>query len=233
MKQLLNLLYPRKCPFCGQILKNQNWLICKDCAGMLKPITEPRCKVCGKALEEAEAELCGDCRRHPHAFRAGIGIFPYNAMAHSSVMQYKKGGRRENGRFYVQAAAVYGGDWVRQIRPQVLIPVPMRKREERQRGFAPARELAEGLGRAWGIPVEEPLRKIRKTKPQKELDSRMRRQNLKGAFAGREGVWPWKRILLIDDVYTTGSTLDEAARTAAAHGVREVYFLTVFIGNGY
>lgn len=230
----LKLLYPRKCPMCHKILDNGKWTICPGCLERLPPIREPRCKSCGKPLEEENRELCGDCAHGRHLFTGGRGIFSYDAAAHASVMKYKNGGRQEYERFYIQAAALYGEAWVRQCRPQVLVPIPMRSQERRKRGFSPAENLALGLGSAWGIPVEaQLLKKVRRTKEQKGLDAAGRRVNLRNAFEGAPGIWPYQRILLIDDVYTTGSTMDAAAEAAAAHGVGTIYFLTIFIGYGY
>lgn len=229
-----NVLYPRRCPVCHEILGDSRWLVCPSCVGRLKPIGEPCCRICGKALTDREGELCADCGRHAHVFTAGRGIFPYNRWAHRSILKYKDGGRREYQRFYIQAAAVYGKIWAQSCRPQVLIPVPMYPKDRRKRGFFPAGELARGLSAAWNIPVDETLiRKVRRTKPQKELDRAGRRRNVAGAFTGRAGDWGLQRIMLIDDVYTTGSTLDAAAAVAREHGVMEIYFLTVFTGDGY
>lgn len=229
-----NLIYPRRCPVCDAVMENSRWLACPACVKKMRPIGEPRCRVCGKPLTDPEGELCRDCSEHPHIFTAGRGIFLYGKAAHHSLTRYKEGSRREYQRFYIRAAAVYGQAWVRQCRPQVLVPVPMYPKDRRKRGFFPAGELAEGLGKAWNLPVDQTLvQKIRRTKPQKELDRAGRRRNLAGAFEGRPGSWGLERILLIDDVYTTGSTLDAVAKAAREHGVREIYFLTVFTGNGY
>ncbi|MGI6068814.1 MAG: ComF family protein [Blautia sp.] len=231
---LLNFLYPRRCPICHGILRNSKWTVCPDCVPKLRPIREPRCQSCGKALRDQEQELCADCAKGSHLFDRGLGIFPYNRLAHASVMKYKNGGRQEYERFYIQAASLYGAAWVRRFRPQVLVPIPMREVDRRKRGFCPSVNLARGLGQAWGIPVEERLLyKVKKTKAQKGLEAAKRRENVRGAYAGAPGIWPYRRILLIDDVYTTGSTIDAAAQAAAAHGVEEIYFLTVFIGDGY
>lgn len=150
------------------------------------------------------------------------------------MMKYKHGGRREYERFYEKALLLYGEPWLRQCRPQVLIPIPMRRQDMRRRGFYPAGNLARSLGEACQIPVAwKLLSKVKKTKPQKELDQKSRKRNLKNAFQGYPGPWGITRAMLIDDVYTTGSTMDEAARVLAEHGVKEISFLTLFIGSGY
>lgn len=230
----LNMIYPRHCPICHKIMGKSTWFLCPVCSGKMTPIGEPRCKICGKAIPREEEELCADCQAHPHIFRGGRGIFPYNKLAHESVMKYKSGGRQEYERFYIKAAAVFGRSLAVRCRPEVLIPVPMYPADIRKRGFYPAGNLARGLEQAWGIPAGMNLvRKVQKTRPQKELNREDRRKNIAHAFEGTLGNWGIERVLLVDDIYTTGSTLDAVAAAVMEHGVREVYFLTVFIGNGY
>ena len=94
--------------------------------------------------------------------------------------------------------------------------------------------IAKKLGEIWGIPVNgKILRRIKSTNPQKKLGSRERKKNLKNAFSVAGNLEYVKRVLLIDDIYTTGNTIDEAARKLKQAGVERVYFLTISIGQGY
>ena len=103
----------------------------------------------------------------------------------------------------------------------------------RIRGYNQAALLAEVLGEITGISVDEDiLVRVKNTKPLKQLNDKERRRSIRGAFSVRKSVWA-KTIVLIDDIYTTGSTLDEAARVLLKAGAEKVYFLTISIGQGY
>lgn len=232
--QILNWFYPRHCPICHKILKDQSGLLCPACLDGLKPVGEPRCKKCGKPLEEEEREYCADCSHSHHAYEEGIGIFFYDKRMKESLMKFKYYGRREYGEFYGQAAAVYGRPYVKKWDIQGIIPIPLHRRKQRERGFNQAEYLADILGREWGIPVySNCLKKVHNTKSQKKLGSRERKRNLQGAFQGVPGNWGIRRVLLVDDVYTTGSTMDAAAAEIRAHGVEKIFFLTIFVGKGF
>lgn len=152
-ESFLNALYPRCCPICHQILKEQNWLICPKCEGELKPIGEPRCKKCGKRIFYMEKEYCQDCSRREHVFDEGRGIFDYDERMRASLLKYKDGGRREYGDFYAQAMIRYGGIDLRRWRPQAVLSVPIHPRKKRIRGFDQAGYLAEGCGRGDGTSL--------------------------------------------------------------------------------
>jgi hypothetical protein len=113
------------------------------------------------------------------------------------------------------------------------MPVPLHKKRRRARGYNQAELIAEGLGRAFEIPVDAAsLIRKKNTVPQKELDRQGRMQNMKNAFMLADSFLPVRTILLVDDIYTTGSTLDAAAFALKQRGVQKVYFLTISIGQG-
>ena len=123
---------------------------------------------------------------------------------------------------------------LRSWQPDALIPVPLHKSRMRKRGFNQAALVAERMGERLGIPVEEKLLiRVKKTSPQKELNDSARRENLKNAFQLCGNDVKLKRVVLIDDIYTTGSTLDAAAAALLAAGVEKVYFLSICIGRGF
>lgn len=188
---------------------------------------------CGKPLEDCEAEFCGDCRRQHHEFCQGRGIFLYDKKMKASVMKYKDGGRREYGKFYGQAMLKYGERELKRWKPQAVLAVPIHPRKRRMRGFDQAGLLAEIVAEGLGIPCRSGyLKKKKTTAPQKGLSAVQRKRNLIGSFEGAQGDWGLQRILLVDDVYTTGSTIDAVSLTAKYHGVKEVYFMTLCIGRG-
>jgi ComF family protein len=121
------------------------------------------------------------------------------------------------------------GDLARRIvltfsKPEVdaLVPVPMNPAKERERGYNPVMALAVSLGKEWGIPIQGILWKAKNTPPQMSLNQKERMNSPKGAFAIQLGVKPLPRILLVDDVFTTGSTLEECARILKKTGTQWV-----------
>lgn len=146
-------------------------------------------------------------------------------------MKYKYFGCQEYSRFYGKALYIYGKDMLALWKPQIIIPVPLHRRKQRIRGFNQAELLAKELSRYAGIPVDTAiLKKCHATQSQKKLNAAERKKNLQKAFQV-VGNPAGMRILLIDDVYTTGSTMDVLAKLLLEKGASHVYFLTLCIGN--
>lgn len=224
----LNLFYPHRCPICHQVLKRQKNLICQKCFRKLIPIGEPKCKKCGRPVLE-EKELCRDCETGKRYFDEGRGIYPYTQTMKKSVLLYKYDGRREYSRFFAAAMSEYGKKELLRWKPDLIIPIPLHEKKRKQRGFNQAALLGEQLGRYTGLYVSDRvLKKKLQTKSQKKLDAKGRKKNLKHAFAVEEDV-TGLRILLVDDVFTTGSTMDAAASSLKKAGASEVFFLTLCI----
>lgn len=232
-KRALDAVYPRRCPVCHEIVTPRGGIICRTCKAGLRPIAEPRCKKCGKELSSANAEYCYDCNTKAHHFDQGLGIFPYNPIMKESIMQFKYHGRKEYGQFYGLAMAYYGRDQIRKFDPEVMIPVPIHKKRLKKRGFNQAEVIAKWAGKAMGIPVDTNIIfRIQETAPQKELSSKDRKRNLEKAFCIPDTL-TWKRILIIDDIYTTGSTIDAMSKCLKQKGADKVYFLSVCEGGGF
>ncbi len=229
LRKILDIFYPRCCPVCQKILKDQRRMICPECEKKLRPIGHPRCYKCGKPIEEGE--YCKDCQKHTHIFDQGRGIFVYDGIMRRSVTRYKYYGCREYGDFYAKAMYRYAWKNLNQWKPDLIVPVPIYKSKERLRGFNQAAYLANRLGCYTGIPVDTDLvQKVVKTKSQKKLNAMQRRKNLEKAFLVTKNI-RGKDILVIDDVYTTGSTIDAMAGCLRKRGAKNIYFLTVCIGR--
>lgn len=229
LEKMSDIFYPRRCPFCQKILKDQKRMICPQCETMLHPIGHPRCFKCGKPVEKGE--FCRDCQKRKHMFEQGRGIFVYDSSMRRSVTRYKYYGCREYGDFYAKAMYRYAKMELREWKPDLIVPVPVHRSKERMRGFNQAAYLAERISRYTGIPADMGLvQKNIKTKSQKKLNALQRRKNLEKAFCVTGDV-RGKDILVIDDVYTTGSTIDAMASCLKKKGAENVYFLTVCIGR--
>ena len=173
---------------------------------------------------EESAEFCPKCRTAQHIFVQGFAPFLYRGEIRQSLMRLKYGNRAEYARFFGKALAVYGQPWLERWKVQLLVPVPVHPARERKRGYNQAAEIARVLGKEIHVPMEEDgVCRVKNTKPQKELTGRMRRRNLQGAFQVRPGTRIPARVLIVDDIFTTGATVDELARTLYGCGAREVY----------
>jgi ComF family protein len=225
-ERLLGMLYPRCCPVCHKILADQEGWVCPGCRAALSPIQEPRCKKCGRPVGQTE-EFCGDCRRIERHFTEGVSVFRYDTCMRTSVLKFKYGGRREYADFYAHVMTRFAEKELRRWHPDVIVPIPLHQKKKRRRGFNQAELLAEKISGESGIPFSSSiLVKKRNTHSQKELDERTRRANLKKAFSVQREILGL-RILLVDDVFTTGSTMDAAAMCLREAGAETVFFLTL------
>ncbi|MBO4291203.1 MAG: ComF family protein [Lachnospiraceae bacterium] len=224
---LMQLLFPRRCPVCDGIVTPSGEKICAQCLRKLQPLKAPWCRICGIGLRR-EGELCGECRAgRKHFFVRARTLYRYQSVS-QAIYRFKYGGRREYGEFFGEEMAEYLGDFARSIHADGLIPVPLHSKRLSRRGFNQAAVLAHVLGKKWGIPVYEKLLIRRKnTVPLKALNSKERQNNLKKAFHVKENDVKLKTIIMVDDIYTTGATVDEAARTLLDGGAEKVYVVTL------
>lgn len=233
-EELLSLVYPRRCPVCHGIVTPKGEMICRGCRKRLRPIQEPRCKKCGKPLAKEEQEYCFDCAKGKHGYKEGTALYPYDDVMQKSIAYFKFQNRREYAKAYAKEVERYLGKKLLFWEADCLVPVPIHRKKLVERGFNQAAVLAEAISRRIGIPVDtELLERVRKTLPQKELNDEERRKNLINAFQiGKKGV-KYKRVILVDDIYTTGSTIDACTKILKASGIPEIYFFSLCIGRGY
>lgn len=228
---ILQLLYPLRCPVCDRIVRPAGERICLECLGRLKILTPPWCMKCGKKLRE-EGEYCADCRRKVHVFQRGRALYEYESAA-LPIYRFKYGGRQEYAEYFGGEMAEYLGDFIRSVQPDSLIPIPLHRKRKAVRGYNQAELLARAIGRRLEIPVDAKfLVREKNTVPLKYENPQERQNNLKKAFNIARNDVKLRRVILIDDIYTTGSTMDEAVRTLQAAGVREVWFIALACGTG-
>ena len=187
---------------------------------------------CGKELAEEGEEYCTDCRRHRHLFDRGRALFAYKSIS-DSIYRFKYKGRREYAAYYAECMAGRLGGWIMRCRPDALVPVPIHNARRRARGYNQAEVLAKELGRILNIPVESNLiKRVRKTAPMKDLSASERQNNLKRAFKICRNDVKLSTIIIIDDIYTTGSTIDAMSYELRKAGVKRIYFAALAIGKG-
>lgn len=226
---LLDYIYPPRCPVCGRVSPDG---ICAACRKKITPVGETFCLKCGKPLDQEEQEYCSDCERKKHYFDAGRSLFSYQGDMRRSLYRLKYGNKREYAAVYGREMAKRQGRWIHQMGITLILPVPLHRSRKRQRGYNQAALLARELGRCIGIPVREDLLfRKKKTAPLKTLTGQARRESLRGAFGVSEWISAQERILLVDDIYTTGSTADAAALSLKKCGCRKVFVITVATGG--
>lgn len=228
----LDLIYPRRCPICERILGRREGTVCSECRKKLPYIREPLCKKCGKPVGKEEQEFCEDCERGRHLFVCGRSVFLYEKAFRRSIHRMKFQNRREYLDFYAEEMAREGERYLKAWKIRTIVPVPMNRRKRKERGFDQSLLLARKLGERTGIFVAENcVIRHRYTKAQKELSAKERRKNLQGAFSLREGCVLREPVLLVDDIYTTGATMDEISRVLRRSGIGEIYFLALCSGR--
>lgn len=213
--QLAALLFPKRCPFCRKVIFPEE-LACAECLPQL-PFLEEYCTKCGKG----ECE----CARWEYSPLDGVYVrFRYVGLVAEGIQRMKFENMPAHARSLSPflAEALYQGDEPENF--DWIIPVPMTKRDIRRRGYNQSELLARFFGKRVGLRSQPDLLcKHRQTEKQHELDEAMRQKNLKGCYRVSEPeLVKGKRILLCDDVLTTGSTLREAARTLKEAGAKSV-----------
>lgn len=225
----MELLYPNVCPFC------EEKELSEQCASALPYIEEPGCMRCGKPLRYSEREYCLDCSKRECSYEQGKSVWVHKGIVRKSIYDFKYHNKRIYAKTYAEELLRLYRHTIEKWEPDIIIPVPLHPRRRRKRGYNQAEILADYIGEEAEIPVvAKAVYRKRHTNPQKMLDYRNRHNNLQHAFGCNisylKGV---RNVLIIDDIYTTGATIDEIAKTLKNAGVKKVYFLTISIGQGF
>jgi ComF family protein len=225
----LDLVFPAVCPVCRTALgagrRDPLCGACWDAIPRLAPPCCDRCGVAGGGVGPA-AGLCGSCLAGPPEWDWARAAAEYTGVVRDAIHAFKFEGRRALAR---PLASLVAAQWGATLPAGVeaLVPVPLGRARERERGFNQARLLAERLGGALGRPVRAGwLRRVRITGPQSDLGAAARRANVRGAFAAHPAV-AGRHVAVVDDVLTTGATAAECARALRAAGAARVGVLTV------
>lgn len=232
----LTLLFPPRCPGCGEVLRAAERAdgFCASCRRKTAFQRDPICVTCGKSLPEGtDTVLCSDCRNHRHAFTAARSVWIYEGPVKNALYRFKYSNERVIASVLAEGAAEHLGSWIREIGPDVLVPVPVYRKKYRERGYNQAEVFARALSERTGIPVcSSCLCRVRDTPPQKELGRAGRRRNLIHAFQCRGTGVELKKVMLIDDIYTTGTTADLCADALKKAGAAGVWVLCAAGGRG-
>lgn len=233
LSDFVDILFPRRCPVCDGIVMPKGRLICPECFKKLSFVKNPVCKKCGKEVLSDRLEFCLDCSRRKRTFEYGRALVNYDESARKSMAKIKYKNKREYMDFYGEAICVRYEKIIRRMEAEALVPVPVHPARKRARGFNQAELLAQKIGSGLNIPVvSDMLVRNKKTAPQKSLDPAGRLKNLEEAFSAGKIPRGVERVILVDDIYTTGSTIEACTRALKKAGIKKVYFLAICIGRG-
>jgi ComF family protein len=233
-RALLDLFFPPLCHVCKAFIpKAADLLICPDCLDKIPFLVSPFCTSCGTpfATDSRFDHTCGACIVHRpfHICRsATILDGPVQELIH----RFKYGNRVHLCHPLGLLTAAALGEFCREAGPDLIVPVPLHRKRLRQRGFNQSQLLGEVLAKKWRVPLEiANLRRIRWTEPQTSLDGKDRVHNVKGAFAVKDAKrLEGKRVLLVDDVLTTGSTMRACVESLREANVAAIFAVTVARG---
>jgi len=232
----LDLVFPALCPVCACTLaEGRRDPLCGACWDLIPRIAPPCCDRCGlpaRALTPMPTELirpdrllCGGCRVDPPDWDWARAGAEYDGVVRDAIHAFKFRGKRALAR---PLAALIGEQWPPLAGDvAALVPVPLGRPRQRERGFNQAALLAERLAPGLGVAVRPRwLARVRDTQPQSELGAAERHANVHGAFAAREEV-AGRHVVVVDDVLTTGATAAECARALRAAGAARVGVVAV------
>ncbi len=231
LDSLADFLFPPLCHICHAFIPDAGKLhICPECLGEIQFISEPACEICGTPFFGAgDSHICGRCLTDRPFFDLARAAAVYGGgvrqMIHAFKYDRKTHLRRPLALLTISATAGF----ISEEKPEIILPVPLHVERLRQRGFNQAVLLGELISREFRIPMERrTLLRLRRTMPQVALSVAERMENVKNAFGlSKKAKIEGRKVLLVDDVFTTGSTVDECSRILKKSGVARVCVLTV------
>ena len=234
---LVSLFLPADCKICGQALEPLNFsYICENCWDKVEWLKMPHCSRCGKpfpaslASPEVPCLLCAECRRDSSPFKKVFAATLYEGVMKEAIHLLKY--RRKKGimeRLEKILKVYFFNMDLPFSKFDLVVPIPLHRKKLKERGFNQAELLARVIATHFDLKlVKNNLKRVKATKSQTSLSKKQRLENIKGAFQFRnKDEFREKKILLVDDVYTTGTTVREAAKVLKKAKAREVYIFTL------
>ncbi len=232
---VVSVFFPAGCRICDKLLVRASRVpICDECLASFAPIPEESCEICGQVLgwltpREGEPLLCPACHRNTYAFERARSYGVYDGPLVEAILLLKWERIEPLGEWFGNRLAEVARRESEALDADIVVPVPLHKDRERQRGYNQAGLISRPLARKLGLPHKAVLLMRTRPRPNKQILSLEERwESVRGAFATRPGSQvDNKRVLLVDDVLTTGATLDACARALLESGAKSVVGLTV------
>lgn len=231
LQRFLHFILPSQCPCCDKGLEEEEKGICQVCLSKIKRIEPPFCSICGVPFvsQEVENHSCGPCTLQKRNFTMARALGYYEGSLRLAIHLWKYERRLSLTPFFGELMAEGFFRYWEPYSIDLLLPVPLHPKRLRERGFNQSLLLAKALSHRTGIPFQKRLiRKRNPTPPLMELSRVERERTIRGSFyvMNKENL-KGKKILLIDDVYTTGATVNECARVLRFAGAARVDVLTL------
>ncbi|MBN2032363.1 MAG: ComF family protein [Deltaproteobacteria bacterium] len=234
----MDLIYPSRCGVCGVFLREDGVIhegqeldLCRPCFNSFVDVGSPICPVCGKPFASGAGEdhLCADCLATKPFFAIARAPYLYEGLLMTAIHELKYARKTYLARFLGPLLASYAAGWLGGPDGLLIMPVPLHPRRLRKRGFNQSLLLARHVAFSLKADLDYlSLRRTRFTQPQTALSSEERKRNVRKAFdVVNTAGYRRRTVLLIDDVATTGSTLNECAGVLKKAGVKDVYCLTL------
>lgn len=238
--RFIDIIYPPRCHICRDFLgndKSEKQLVCNTCLADFAEITSPLCPVCSRTFHSLDDEdhLCEECLRKRPQYDALGAPFKYEGKIMDAIHQLKYGGKTHLARSLGPLLASFAARWLDETEDLLMMPVPLHSKKLRERGFNQSLLLAKAIRPLLGAELDFlSLRRIKYTQPQTGLRKEQRRKNVRWAFdLKRDKDLKGKTVILIDDVATTTSTLNECARVLKKGGCDRVFCLVLARAMGY
>jgi len=236
LSQLIDIIYPPRCHFCGRFFSPHEDRpspkhLCSDCRADLSPVTQPVCTVCGVPFAPLTGQnhLCENCLRKTPWFDLGRAPYLYTGGLMEAIHRFKYKSETHLISSLGPLLSTFARQWIPDSRYPLTIPVPLHSQRLRARGFNQSLLLARVISSDLGTRLDyQSLMRRKHTRAQTGLSKEQRRKNVKDAFSVMNPkIIEDKEILLLDDVFTTGNTLNECAKTLKKSGARAVICLTL------
>ena len=232
LRDITDVIFPPRCLGCAEVLTHLHLqTFCASCRGKIRFINGSHCPICGMGFFDSPApdHLCGNCLEKKPSFSLARAVTSYETLILDAIHQFKYGRDISTGAALASFMAEFDFPEFDFTDYSVIIPVPLHIGRLRERGFNQALILAKALGKKHSIPVNFSLLKRNKsTLTQTGLDKIQREKNIRAAFTVTDNAKAkGKNIILIDDVYTTGATIDQCAKTLIKAGAGKVAVLTL------
>jgi len=234
LNNLLDWLYPPTCIACRKLIplnhsQPRDMLLCEMCQTLFEPIIPPICNTCGIPTEK-EVERCVSCYGKDFHFTTNRGTFLYDELMRDLLLELKFKQNKQIAHSLGKLWAMHMSETFDCEDNTFLVPLPMHYKKQRERGFNQAEILTQHLSNRLSIPTEHALLRTIDTPPQSGLHPRQRIENVSGVFEVAKDVNPQgKHYIIIDDIYTTGASLNECAKVLKEAGAAGVSCMTLSV----
>lgn len=229
IRSLLDLVYPPQCQVCGTVLSSDDSPVCEECRVEMPRLVPPVCQSCGAPCDMDGTRMCPQCPAEQHFDRARSGFDYHHEPMRALIHAYKFSGQ--------VALAEPLGEWMLETLQRffpnetwdLLVCVPLHPSRQRQREFNQVVQMCEPILQTHSLHnITASIHRVRKTRPQSKLTPEQRKSNLTGAFTvENETLFQDQRVLIVDDIFTTGSTVNELASVIRKAGARTIDVLTL------